>query len=36
LKPEIELHTDKATVAESVARIVEYLHVADAESEVSI
>jgi bifunctional enzyme CysN/CysC len=36
LKPEIELHTDKATVAESVARIVEYLHVADAEPEVSI
>jgi len=36
LQPEIVLHTDKLTVAESVARIVEYLHLRDAESEVSI
>jgi adenylylsulfate kinase-like enzyme len=26
MKPEIELHTDQLTVAESVARIIEYLN----------
>ncbi|MEO8427234.1 MAG: adenylyl-sulfate kinase [Verrucomicrobiota bacterium] len=36
LKPEIELPTAKLTVAESVARIVEYLHMEDIESAVSI
>ncbi|HKQ37853.1 MAG TPA: adenylyl-sulfate kinase [Verrucomicrobiae bacterium] len=35
-KPEIQLHTDKLTVAESVAKIVEYLHMQDASAEVSI
>jgi adenylyl-sulfate kinase len=35
-KPEIHLHTDKHTVAESVARIVEYLDLQDASAEVSI
>jgi bifunctional enzyme CysN/CysC len=35
-KPEIHLHTDKRTVAESVAQIVEYLHLQDASAEVSI
>jgi len=35
-KPEVELHTDKLTVAESVARIIEYLDVRDADSMVSI
>ncbi len=36
LEPEIELPTDKLTVAESVARIVEYLEFAGGEAEVSI
>jgi adenylylsulfate kinase-like enzyme len=36
LKPEIELPTAKLTVAESVARIVEYLHIEDIESAISI
>ena len=36
LKPELQLHTDKFTVAESVARIVEYLKMQDASAEVSI
>jgi adenylyl-sulfate kinase len=36
LKPEIELPTATLTVAESVARIVEYLHIEDIESAVSI
>jgi bifunctional enzyme CysN/CysC len=36
LKPEIELPTSKLTVAESVARIVEYLHIEDIESAISI
>jgi bifunctional enzyme CysN/CysC len=36
LKPEIHLHTDRRTVAESVAQIVEYLHLQDASAEVSI
>jgi bifunctional enzyme CysN/CysC len=36
LKPEIELPTTKLTVAESVARIVEYLHIEDIESAISI
>jgi len=35
-KPEIQLHTDKLTIAESVAKIVEYLHMQDASAEVSI
>ena len=35
-KPELELHTDKLTVAESVAQIVEYLDGRDADSMVSI
>jgi bifunctional enzyme CysN/CysC len=34
--PEIELHTDKLTVAESVARLLDYLHLQDTEGEVSI
>jgi bifunctional enzyme CysN/CysC len=36
LQPEIELRTDQLTVAESVARIMEYLHVQDEGSQVSI
>ncbi len=35
-KPELELHTDQLTVAESVAQILEYLHLRDEESEISI
>ena len=34
--PEIELHTDKLTVAESIAKILDYLDLQDAESGVSI
>jgi bifunctional enzyme CysN/CysC len=34
--PEIELHTDRLSVAESVGRILEYLHVQDADSAVTI
>lgn len=33
---EIVLHTDKLTVAESVAKIIDYLHVQDSESSISI
>ncbi len=36
LRPEIELHTDLLTPTESVARILEYLQVQDAETEISI
>ena len=36
VKPEVQLHTDQLTVAEAVARIVEYLHMQDASAEVSI
>jgi bifunctional enzyme CysN/CysC len=36
LRPEVQLHTDKLTVAEAVAKIVEYLHLQDASAEVSI
>jgi bifunctional enzyme CysN/CysC len=36
LQPEIELRTDKLTVAESVARILEYLQVQDVESAITI
>ena len=36
LQPEVQLHTDKLTVAEAVAKIVEYLHLQDASAEVSI
>ncbi|MCX7824312.1 MAG: adenylyl-sulfate kinase [Verrucomicrobiae bacterium] len=36
LEPEIELRTDQLTVAESVARILDHLHLRDAESDVSI
>jgi hypothetical protein len=32
----VELRTDQLTVAESVARIIEYLHVKDSETAVSI
>jgi bifunctional enzyme CysN/CysC len=35
-KPEIEIHTDKSTVAESVAIILDYLNMRDSESEISI
>jgi bifunctional enzyme CysN/CysC len=35
-KPEIQLHTDELTVGESVARILEYLHVQEPESAVTI
>lgn len=35
-RPEIELQTDKLTVAESVAKIIDYLHVQDSETAVSI
>ena len=35
-KPEIELHTDRLTPAESVAKIVEYLHLQDEETTISI
>ncbi len=34
--PELELHTDKITVGEAVARIMEYLHVQDEGTAVSI
>ncbi|MCI0746208.1 MAG: adenylyl-sulfate kinase [Verrucomicrobia subdivision 3 bacterium] len=36
LEPELELQTDKLTVAESVARILEYLHVGEDDSAISI
>lgn len=36
LKPELELWTDQFTVAESVAKIVEFLHLKDNDSEVRI
>jgi bifunctional enzyme CysN/CysC len=35
-KAEIELATDKLTIAESVAKILDYLHVRDQETEISI
>jgi bifunctional enzyme CysN/CysC len=35
-KPEIELHTDRLSAAESVARVIDYLHVLDESMEVSI
>jgi adenylylsulfate kinase-like enzyme len=35
-RAEIELHTDKQTVAECVAKVVEYLHTLDSEMVVSI
>ena len=35
-KPELELRTDKLTVAESVAQIVEHLNLRDADTMVSI
>ena len=35
-KPELELHTDKISVAESVARILEYLDIQDDSTEISI
>jgi bifunctional enzyme CysN/CysC len=35
-RAEVELRTDQLTVAESVARIIEYLHVQDSETAVSI
>jgi bifunctional enzyme CysN/CysC len=36
IEPEIELRTDQFAVAESVARVIEYLHVRDRENEVVI
>jgi bifunctional enzyme CysN/CysC len=36
LQPEIELHTDKLSVAESVARILDHLQMRDESSEISI
>ena len=36
LKPEIELRTDQLTVAESVAKLLDYLQVQDAETQISI
>ncbi|MBI2924675.1 MAG: adenylyl-sulfate kinase [Verrucomicrobia bacterium] len=35
-QPEIELHTDQLTVAESIARIIEYLHFQDQAEAISI
>jgi bifunctional enzyme CysN/CysC len=35
-KPDIELRTDQWTVAESVARLIEYLNVRDADAEIAI
>jgi bifunctional enzyme CysN/CysC len=35
-KPEVELHTDKLTIAECVARVVDYLHLTAEDSDVSI
>ena len=34
--PEFELRTDQLTVAESVARIIEYLNVRDTDAEITI
>jgi adenylylsulfate kinase-like enzyme len=34
--PELELHTDKMTVAEAVARILEYLHLGEEDAAISI
>jgi len=36
MKPEIELHTDELSVAESVTRIIEFLHVQDEDTAISI
>jgi adenylylsulfate kinase-like enzyme len=36
LKPDIELNTDRLSVAESVAAILDNLHVQDADTQVSI
>lgn len=36
LKPEIELRTDQLTVAESVTKILEYLHLLDVDTAISI
>src|SRR5205085_5792801 len=36
VNPEIELHTDQLSVAESVGRILEYLQIHDAETVISI
>ena len=36
LKPELELHTDKLSVAEAVGKVLEKLHVRDEETEISI
>ena len=35
-KPELELHTDVLSINESVAKILEYLHLRDEQSEISI
>ena len=36
LSPELELQTDKMTVGEAVAKILEYLHVGEEDTEISI
>jgi bifunctional enzyme CysN/CysC len=36
LKPEIELHTDRLTVTESVTKILDYLHLLDVDTNISI
>jgi bifunctional enzyme CysN/CysC len=36
LKPELELRTDQLTIQESVAKILEFLHLQDEETEISI
>jgi bifunctional enzyme CysN/CysC len=36
LSPELELHTDQATITESVTRIIEHLHVAESDSAITI
>src|SRR4029079_16991230 len=36
LKPELEVHTDQLTVAESVTRILDYLETADSDLQISI
>jgi bifunctional enzyme CysN/CysC len=34
--PELELHTDKLTISEAVAKIIDYLHVQDTSADISI
>ena len=35
-KPELELRTDQLTLQESVAKVLDYLHLRDEETEISI